>query len=177
MRLLRNIYRIIDSAVEPVIIFASLFSLSALVVLGVVQRFVFGYQDAWTGSLPIYFFLWVTWIGAAYNLKTRQQLRFSEIRQALQPFGKLLCLMLDNVIWVAVAVVVIFHSVNQVMIARDNFAIVQGTQSLQQWWFYLATPLGWALIILRAIQNSIADVRDYLENRPLDAAQAIFVAD
>lgn len=171
------VLKAIDRNIEKVILFISMLVLAFIVVLGVTQRFLFGYQIAWTGSLPIYFFLWVTWIGAAYNVKTRQQLRFSEIRSKLPPIGQLMLLMLDNIIWVAVACVVIYYAIEQVSIARDNFAIVQGTNDTPQWWFYLATPLGWGLIILRAVQNAIADVRAYRQGKPMDEFEAIFLAD
>jgi TRAP-type C4-dicarboxylate transport system permease small subunit len=177
MRILNFILKKVDGYLERVIIFTSLFALVCIVILGVIQRFVFGYQNAWTGSLPVYFFLWVTWIGAAYNVKTRQQLRFTEIRQSMPPIGKLCLLALDNLLWVGVAIIVVFHSVTQVMIAKENFAVVQGTMELQQWWFYLATPLGWGLIIVRALQNFHADVLDFMHKRLLDQSETVFTAD
>jgi TRAP-type C4-dicarboxylate transport system permease small subunit len=95
----------------------------------------------------------------------------------MPPIGKLCLLALDNLLWVGVAIIVVFHSVTQVMIAKENFAVVQGTMELQQWWFYLATPLGWGLIIVRALQNFHADVLDFMHKRLLDQSETVFTAD
>jgi TRAP-type C4-dicarboxylate transport system permease small subunit len=35
-----------------------------------------------------------------------------------------------------------------------------------QWWFYLATPLAWSLIIVRALQNLYQDWRRYRSGEP-----------
>ncbi len=48
----------------------------------------------------------------------------------------------------------------------DNFAIVQGTDHVMQWWFYLATPLSWLLLIFRALQNLYEDWRRYQRREP-----------
>jgi len=37
---------------------------------------------------------------------------------------------------------------------------VPGTDTIQQWWFYLATPVGWSLLCVRVIQNMIQDFAD-----------------
>ncbi|MGE0613609.1 MAG: TRAP transporter small permease, partial [Hyphomicrobiales bacterium] len=132
----------VDRNLEKTIIAISFAVMAGIVVMAVVQRFTMNYQPPWSGSIPIYLFLWVTWIGAAYNVRTRTQLRFGEIRERLSYRGQFCCLVLDTALWIGVAIIVIYYAVQQTWIAHQNFAVVQGTDSLQQWWFYLATPLG-----------------------------------
>ena len=47
-----------------------------------------------------------------------------------------------------------------------NFAIVQGTDNVMQWWFYLATPVAWALLIVRVLQNMLDDLRRFARGKP-----------
>lgn len=169
--------RWLDRNIEKFIIAVSFAIMAAIVVGAVIQRFVFNSQVPWSGSIPIYMFLWVTWIGAAYNVRTRTQLRFSEFRNRLPYTGQFICNVLDTVLWVAVATIIIYYSAQQTQIVHRNFAVVQGTEDLQQWWFYLATPIGWSLVIIRSIQNLIEDIQTYRAGRSLAPDTALFVAD
>ena len=62
--------------------------------------------------------------------------------------------------------IVIVYAVEQVQLSHDNFAIVQGTDDVMQWWFYLATPVGWSLLIVRALQNLWEDIQTYRAGEP-----------
>jgi TRAP-type C4-dicarboxylate transport system permease small subunit len=167
----------LDRNLEKLIISTSMLALAAIVVVAVVQRFVFNYQTPWSGSIPIYLFLWVTWIGAAHNVRTRSQLRFDELRSRLPHTGQFLCLLLDTFLWLLVGAIVIYFTVQQTELVYRNFAVVQGTESLQQWWFYLATPLGWSLVVLRALQNLWEDVQTYRRGEPFNNTTSLFTAD
>ena len=70
-------------------------------------------------------------------------------------------------LWITFSAIVIYYTTKQVLLARDNYAIVQGTDDVLQWWFYVATPLAFALLIIRVLQNVAKDVSDYRNNRPL----------
>ena len=64
-------------------------------------------------------------------------------------------------------------TVEQVTLAYDNFAIVQGTDNVVQWWFYLATPLAWSLLIVRVLQNLRDDIVNYRTGEPLFVSTSI----
>ncbi|KAA3633081.1 MAG: TRAP transporter small permease [Proteobacteria bacterium] len=167
----------LDENIEKLILVISLGGLAAIVIVAVVQRFAFSYQVPWSGSIPIYLFLWVTWIGAAHNVRTRTQLRFAEIRTRLPYTGQYLCYVLDAVLWVSISSIVVYYSLEQIELIRQNFAIVQGTENLQQWGFYLATPLGWSLVVFRALQNFWEDTGRFLRREPFEQDSMIFSLD
>ena len=60
-------------------------------------------------------------------------------------------------LWVVFGLLVSYYTFEQVKLVHDNFAIVPGTDNVMQWWFYLATPLAWTLLIFRAMQNLYED--------------------
>lgn len=169
--------RWLDRNIEKLVIATSLAALALIIVMGVVQRFVFNFQTPWTGSIPIYLFMWVTWIGAAYNVKSRTQLRFDEIRTRLPYAGQFLCRVLDAVLWVGVAALVVRYSIEQTHLVHQNYAVVQGTENIQQWWFYLATPLGWILVAFRALQNLWKEFCAFRNRDPLPSDVMIFTVD
>ena len=81
--------------------------------------------------------------------------------------GQFFCLVVDHVVWILFSLLVMWFAIEQVRIAYDNFAIVQGTDDVMQWWFYLATPIGFALVIYRVMTNLIADIRRFRNNEPM----------
>ncbi|GAA3539123.1 hypothetical protein GCM10022394_18530 [Zobellella aerophila] len=87
--------------------------------------------------------------------------------------GQFACLVMDAVLWIFFAVIVIYFSTEQVRLAYDNFSIVQGTDNVMQWWFYLATPLGWVLIIFRVLQNLRDDWQRFKRKESFDLQPSI----
>lgn len=167
-------FKWLDENIEKVIILANYVVMTGIIFVEVIRRFVFGEQAAWSSTIPIYLFLWVTWIGCAYCCKTRSHLRFEEFRVRLPYGGQFFCMLLDHLTWIAFSLLVIYYSLEQVQIAYDNFAIVQGTDDVMQWWFYLATPVGFGLVIYRVLQNMFEDIGRYKrgEAMPIKANEA-----
>ncbi|AMG32084.1 TRAP transporter small permease [Grimontia hollisae] len=166
MRLLYALMQWLDENTEKVIILITYSTMAGIIFVEVVRRFLFNEQVAWSTTIPVLLFLWVTWFGASYNIKKRTHLALTEIRARLSYRLQFLCLILDAVLWIVFAGIVIFHATNQVWIAYDNFAIVGGTDDVMEWWFYLATPLAWGLIVIRVIQNLAKDIQTFKRREP-----------
>ena len=159
--------RWIDANIERIIILVAYVFMAGIIFVEVIRRFLLNEQVAWSSTIPIYLFLWVVWIACAHNVRIRAHLSFDEIRIKLSQGWQLVCLLLDAVLWIAFSVIVIYYTTNQVLLSRNNFAIVQGTDNVMQWWFYIVTPFAFALLILRVLQNVAKDVSDYRNGRPL----------
>lgn len=168
------ILRWLDENIEKVFILVNYSFMAAIIFVEVIRRFLFNEQAAWSSTIPIYLFLWVVWIGCAYNVKIRAHLRFDEVRSRLPYMGQFACLLLDSALWIIFSAIVIYYSTEQVMLSRDNFAIVQGTDDVLQWWFYLATPVAFILLIIRVLQNTWRDIADYRSGNPLLIKTNIF---
>ncbi len=159
--------RWIDENIERVIILCSYVIMTGIIFVEVIRRFAFGQQAAWSTTIPIYLFLWVTWIGCAYCCKNRGHLRFEEFRVRLPYKGQFFCIMVDHLLWIGFSVLVIYYSYDIVYLSYDNFSIVQGTDDVMQWWFYMATPVGFGMIIYRVLQNMFEDVGRFNRGEPM----------
>ncbi len=174
---MRQLISWLDENIERTVILLNYTALAAIIFVEVIRRFVFAEQAAWSTTIPIYLFLWVVWMGCAYNVKTRSHLRFDELRTRLSYEGQLACLLLDAALWIVFSLIVIYYTGEQVMIARENFSIVQGTDNVMQWWFYLATPIAFLLVIVRTLQNLREDVAAYRAGVPLAVRSTAFQED
>jgi len=156
----------LDDNLEKTVILVCYLAMTGIIFVEVIRRFALGQQAPWSSTIPIYLFLWVAWIGCAYTAKKRSHLRFEEFRMRL-PYPLQFCTMiLDHVIWIGFSIMVIYYSTEQVMLAHDNFAIVPGTDDVMQWWFYMATPVAFSLIIIRVLQNLIEDIGKFNRREP-----------
>ena len=162
-----------DRNIEKLVIFICYSSMAGIVFVEVIRRFVFSQQAAWSTTIPIYLFLWITWIGASYNVRIRTHLKFDEIRVRLPYNIQFLLQVLDAVLWILFGVIVVIYSIEQVQLAKENFMIVQGTDNVLQWWFYLATPLAWSLLIIRVLQNLLEDIKSFIKREPLPIQNAV----
>ncbi len=158
---MRAVLKWLDANVEKYVILIGYASMAGIIFEEVVRRFLFNQQAAWSTTIPIYLFLWVAWMGASYNTKLRTHLSFDELRLRMPYRLKFACQMLDGVLWIVFGIIVVYYTADQVALSRDNYAIVQGTDNVMQWWFYLATPLAWLLLMFRAVQNIIQDIRSF----------------
>jgi TRAP-type C4-dicarboxylate transport system permease small subunit len=163
----------IDQNIEKIVILICYVSMAGIIFVEVIRRFVFQSQAAWSTTIPIYLFLWVTWMGAAYNVKIRTHLRFDELRVRMPYKAQFACLCLDTLLWTVFGIIVVVYSLEQVQLSYDNFAIVQGTDDVMQWWFYLATPLAWSLLIFRSFQNLWEDWGTFKAGTPFQIQTSI----
>jgi TRAP-type C4-dicarboxylate transport system permease small subunit len=158
--------RWLDKNAERTLILFAYSAMSLIIVFAVFERFILKQMVPWSTSIPIYLFLWVTWIGCSHNVRQRTHLVFNDIRVRLPYGGQFACMVLDAVLWIVFAVIVLYYTIEQTRLVEMNFAIVQGTDNVMQWWFYMATPVAWALLIVRVLQNLLDDVRRYLLRKP-----------
>jgi len=162
------VLRWLDNNAEKTIILISYVVMAGIIFVEVIRRFVFNEQAPWSSTIPVYLFLWVVWAGCAQNVKLRTHLRFEEFRSRMGYSGQFAMLMLDAVLWIVFSVIVIYYTAEQVQLSRQNFQIVPGTNDTMQWWFYLATPVCFTLVIIRVLQNVWRDVACYRQRQPFN---------
>lgn len=166
MRYMVRIFRYIDENIEKYVMVTSYSLIAGIIFVEVIRRFLFNQQAPWSTTIPILLFLWLTWFGTSYNVKIRGHLALTELRSRLPYQLQFYALIMDAFLWLLFAGIVIYFSYRQVYLSYDNFAIVEGTDDVMQWWFYMATPLAWLLIAYRAIQRLLRDTHTYKRKEP-----------
>jgi len=158
--------RWLDRNAERTLILFAYSAMALIIVYAVFERFVFKTQIPWSSSIPIYLFLWVTWIGCSYNVRKRTHLNFNDLRTRMPYAAQFACMCLDAILWIVFGAIVLYFTIEQTRLVEMNFAIVQGTDNVMQWWFYLATPLAWMLLIFRVLQNLAEDIGRFMRKEP-----------
>lgn len=162
MKILKAVLHWLDENIENSLMFVTYAACAIIIFEEVIRRFALRQQAPWSTTIPIYLFLWFSWLGASYNTKRRSHLCFTEIRTRLSYNWQFVCLMLDAALWIFLAAIVIRYAWDQVALQYNIGAIVAGTDDVPLWPAYFAIPAAWGLLVFRVIQNVITDIRKFI---------------
>lgn len=158
---------LIERYFERTIMVTSYLAIALIIFWGVIDRFVFSNQQPWSTTIPPFLFMVMAWFGAAYNIRVRTHLSFSEFRTMMPAKAQLACLTLDFALWFGFALIFVVTTMRVVALSASNFQIVLGTDNTMQWWFILSAPVAGVLMASRAVENLQDDFKNYREGKPL----------
>jgi TRAP-type C4-dicarboxylate transport system permease small subunit len=158
---------IIERYFERTVMIVCYLGTAGIIFWGVIDRFVFSNQQPWSTTIPPFLFMVMAWFGAAYNIRVRTHLSFSEFRSRMPRGGQMACLWLDFVLWFGFALIFLVTTLRVVALSASNFQIVLGTDNTMQWWFLLGAPLAGTLMAARAIENIQDDLKNFRAGEPL----------
>ena len=158
---------VIERYFERTIMVTSYLAIALIIFWGVIDRFIFSNQQPWSTTIPPFLFMIMAWFGAAFNIRVRTHLSFSEFRTIMPRTGQFLCLCLDFVLWFGFALILLVTTLRVVALSASNFQIVLGTDDTMQWWFLMAAPLAATLMAGRAVENIQDDIKNYRTGQPL----------
>ena len=152
---------------ERTVMITCYLAIALIIFWGVIDRFVFSNQQPWSTTIPPFLFMIMAWFGAAYNIRVRTHLSFSEFRTRMPRIGQIACLWLDLFLWFGFALIFFVTTMRVVALSASNFQIVLGTDNTMQWWFILAAPVAGTLMAARAVENIQDDMKNYKNDEPL----------
>lgn len=144
-----------------------------VIVQEVVRRFVLNYSSAWGEEAARYAFIYLGWIGAAYAVRERAHIRFDIVLQRLGPTGRAMLFMLAELATIAFACIALYWSTHTIRTLLQ-FEAATPVLRINKAWFEAAVPIGFALIVLRSLQNIRRDWLDWRAGRPVFAGKAMF---
>jgi TRAP-type C4-dicarboxylate transport system permease small subunit len=158
---------IIERYFERTVMIVCYLGTAGIIFWGVIDRFVFSNQQPWSTTIPPFLFMVMAWFGAAYNIRVRTHLSFSEFRSRMSRGGQIVCLWLDFVLWFGFALIFLVTTMRVVALSASNFQIVLGTDNTMQWWFLLSAPVAGTLMAARAVENIQDDMKNYRTGQPM----------
>ena len=158
---------LIERYFERTVMITCYLAIALIIFWGVIDRFIFSNQQPWSTTIPPFLFMVMAWFGAAYNIRVRTHLSFSEFRTRMGPTGQMACLWLDFFLWFGFALIFLITTLRVVALSASNFQIVLGTDNTMQWWFILGAPVAATLMAARAVENIQDDIKNYRTGQPL----------
>lgn len=158
---------IIERYFERTVMVTCYLAIALIIFWGVIDRFVFANQQPWSTTIPPLLFMIMAWFGAAYNIRVRTHLSFSEFRTSAPRPVQFFCLWVDFFLWYGFALILLVTTLRLVALSASNFQIVLGTDDTMQWWFLLFAPVAATLMAARAIENIQDDIKNWRTGEPL----------
>ena len=138
--------------------------MTILVTMQVILREV-GASLAWTEELTRYMFVWLIYISSSYAIRMRGHIKVELISLIVKEKGKLILDLISNVAFLIFAILIAIYGWQYVM----NLATVrvQYSPSLHLPMFipYTSFALGCSLMVIRLIQDTILQIREYKTER------------
>ena len=166
-RVAARIYRWCDGNLEYALMNTSYALCTLIVFVEAVRRYLFRSQAPWSAQAAMYLFIWLSWIGCAYGIKTRAHLRFDEIRDRLPYMAQFVLKLIDYAVWILIALITLVFSIKQIMLQAQLGSVVQGTDHFPLWVAFLGVPFGWSLVLWRTLQCIVEDVRRFRAKEPI----------
>lgn len=144
-----------------------------VIVQEVVRRFVLNYSSAWGEEAARYAFIYLGWIGAAYAVRERAHIRFDILIGRVGPRTKSALYIFAELATIVFALIALYwstHTIRQLL----QFGATTPVLRVNKLWFEAAVPIGFALIVLRSLQNIARDWRDLQAGRAPFAGKAMF---
>lgn len=151
-------FKILDKYLEEVLLVILLSLMSILIGSQVFMRYVMGNSLTWSEELARYCFIWATYIGVSYGVKCHAHISVTAISDLLPEKAQHILKIFAYVIFGVFAVLVMKEGWQ---LAMKIFSFNQRSSSLgiPMGWIYLAPTTGFALVIIRLIQQILAEIK------------------
>ena len=138
----------------------------AVLSIEVLQRFLLSFSTIWGEEVARYSFIYLAWIGAAFAVKDRAHLRIDMMLTGLPDRVKAGFYVLADVLAIGLACWAFYLSLHPVETAMKFSSVTAGLR-VPFWYFKLAIPVGFGLVIVRLLQSLYLDVNSLVRDEPL----------
>jgi TRAP-type C4-dicarboxylate transport system permease small subunit len=170
---MQDYIRTVDKNLERWLLLVFYVMLVITMAIEVLRREIFAYSSIWGEEIVRYSFIYLAWIGAAVAVKERGHIRIDVIVHYLGPRAKALIYILGDLVMFFVAVIALYWSWEAVHVSWKFGSVSHGLR-VSMVWFFMAVPVGFALMILRLVQSFLRDIRSLRDGTPVYEGDKLF---
>lgn len=142
----------VDQYLEEALMVILLSLMSVLIGVQVFMRYVMGDSLTWSEELARYCFIWCTYLGVSYAVKTKAHICVEAVVNKLPETLHKWSRILVHVIFIFFALLVVKEGYALSM-KIFKFGQTSSSLGLPMGWIYLAPTVGFALVIIRLLQE------------------------
>ena len=139
----------------------------------VLRREIFAYSSIWGEEIVRYSFIYLAWIGAAAAVKERAHIRIDVLMHYVGPRVKALLYIFGDLVMFGVAAIALYWSWETVHVSWKFGSVSHGLR-ISMVWFFMAVPLGFAIMIIRLTQSLLRDMRSLRDGTPVYEGDKLF---
>jgi len=169
----RDFLKAIDKNGERYLLLVFYTLVVAVIGIEVVRRFVLSFSSIWGEEIARFTFIYLTWIGASAGVKNRAHIRIDIIYGWVPERHHVWLYLLADVATIAFAVVAFYYSLIPIVTSLQFDNVTDGLR-INRTFFLAAVPLGFAMTIVRVMQNIFRDIADHRAGRPVFRGKKLF---
>ncbi len=147
-----NIVKWLDDHLEETVIFTALASMSVIIAVQVLFRYVFKSSLSWSEEVARYLFIWLIYIGISYGVKKSAHVSVTALDLVLSEGARRALKLLSAVVFLIFAITIVYYGW-QVCYKIMRLGQEAPATGLDMWVVYLAVPTGFALTCFRLVQR------------------------
>jgi len=149
----------IDNNLERWLSLVFYMMIAVTIITEVIRRFVFSYSSIWGEEVARYSFIYMAWLGASLGVKNRAHIRIDIILNFLPNRGQSIVYLFSDFLTIILAVIALYFSMGSVLTSIEFGSVTHGLR-IGHYWFLMAVPIGFTLIVIRLLQSITRDFRD-----------------
>lgn len=139
----------------------------------VLRRETFAYSSIWGEEIVRYSFIYLAWIGAAAAVKERVHIRIDVLIHYVGPRVKALIYIFGDLVMFSIAAIALYWSWESVHVSWKFGSVSHGLR-ISMVWFFMAVPLGFAIMIVRLTQSLLRDIGSLRDGTPVYEGDKLF---
>ncbi len=171
--MVRDLLKAIDKNGERYLLLVVYTLVVAVIGIEVVRRFVLSFSSIWGEEIARFAFIYLTWIGASVSVKNRAHIRIDVIYSWVPERHHVWLYMFADVATMAFAVVAFYYSLIPIITSLQFDNVTDGLR-INRTFFLAAVPLGFAMTMVRVLQNLVRDHADHRAGRPVFRGKKLF---
>lgn len=149
--------KLLDQHFEEALMTLLLALMSVLIGAQVFMRYVMGDSLAWSEELARYCFIWCTYLGVSYAIRTRAHICVEAGVSWLPARARAVARIVAHIVFIVFAVLVVKEGYALTM-KIFSFGQTSSAMGLPMGWVYLAPTTGFALVVFRLLQEIVKEV-------------------
>lgn len=167
------ILRDLDRNAERYLLLVFYTLIVAVIGIEVFRRFVLSFSSVWGEEIARFGFIYLTWIGASAGVKNRSHIRIDLLYSLVPERIHAFLYIFADLATMVFAVIAFYYSLIPIMTSLEFDSVTDGLR-ISRTFFLIAVPLGFAMTMVRLVQNTLRDISDYRNGRPAFRGKPLF---
>ncbi|MBU8906258.1 TRAP transporter small permease [Desertibacillus haloalkaliphilus] len=145
--------------IEGYACFLLLLTITLVMGLEVIARYLFNNSFRWAGELARYLFIWFIFLGASYAIVEKTHIKIESLKMMFPKKVRPYLELTGNVIWFLFSLFVAYIGFNYSFSMMSGSGNSSSAMNLPLWIIYIAIPIGYALMAVRLLQQGYKEFK------------------
>ncbi len=160
MQQIKKIIKWLDVNLEPLFILVLFLSMTTLITVQVILRFVFDAGLAWGEEISKFLFVWMVFFSIACAFRNNRHISVAFIRDLFPVFVRKVVVIISDILMIALMVFLLQGSVSNV-IRTAEFGDMANTISLSMNFLYVSAVVGLSISLIRIVQSLVWKIKRF----------------